>query len=86
MKEFIKILKTITVLLCTCLSGYAQENADSTRLQTACVPVMSVAEDSLVFQAGESLSFAHDVGQGHRDRREGPREPLSQGRRQGDQG
>lgn len=58
MKEFIKILKTITVLLCTCLSGYAQENADSTRLQTACVPVMSVAEDSLVFQAGESLSFA----------------------------
>ena len=32
--------------------------SDSTARQTACVPVMSTAEDSLVFQAGEKLEFA----------------------------
>lgn len=31
---------------------------DSSFRQTACVPVMSTAEDSLVFQAGEKLEFA----------------------------
>lgn len=31
---------------------------DSMSRQTACVPVMSTAEDSLVFQAGEKLEFA----------------------------
>ena len=36
---------------------HAQENAGSVG-HTACVPVMSTAEDSLVFQAGEELSFA----------------------------
>lgn len=48
------------LLLCTCvavLPMHAQENADSVT-RTACVPVMSTAEDSLVFQAGEELSFA----------------------------
>lgn len=50
----------IMLLLCTCMAllpMYAQENADSTA-RTACVPVMSTAADSLVFQAGEKLSFA----------------------------
>ena len=61
-----------TLLLCTCMAllpMHAQENADSTHradtlqkadsvTRTACVPVMSTAEDSLVFQAGEELSFA----------------------------
>ena len=45
------------LLLCTCVAHlpmHAQEIADS----TACVPVMSTAEDSLVFQAGEKLEFA----------------------------
>lgn len=32
--------------------------SDSTARQTACVPVMSTAEDSLVFRAGEKLEFA----------------------------
>lgn len=57
----------VMLLLCTCMAilpMHAQENADSTlradsvKRQTACVPVMSTAEDSLVFQAGEELSFA----------------------------
>lgn len=57
----------IMLLLCTCMAilpMHAQENADSTlradsvKRQTACVPVMSTAEDSLVFQAGEELSFS----------------------------
>ena len=61
-----------TLLLCTCMAllpMHAQENADSIQradtlqkadsvTRTACVPVMSTAEDSLVFQAGEELSFA----------------------------
>ena len=50
----------IMLLLCTCMAllpMHAQENADSTA-RTACVPVMSTAADSLVFQAGEKLSFA----------------------------
>ena len=57
-------------LLCTCMAlapMHAQEIADSLQIsevkdsvarQTACVPVMSTAEDSLVFQAGERLEFA----------------------------
>lgn len=57
----------VMLLLCTCMAilpMHAQENADSTlradsvKRQTACVPVMSTAEDSLVFQAGEELSFS----------------------------
>lgn len=60
-----KISRITLLLLCTCIAVrpmHAQEIADS--LQTspkqaaACVPVMSVAEDSLVFQAGEKLEFA----------------------------
>ena len=61
-----------TLLLCTCMAllpMHAQENADYIQradtlqkadsvTRTACVPVMSTAEDSLVFQAGEELSFA----------------------------
>lgn len=61
-----------TLLLCTCMAllpMHAQENADSmhkvdsvqvadSATRTACVPVMSTAMDSLVFQAGEELSFA----------------------------
>ena len=55
------------LLLCTCVAlvpMHAQEIADSLHIsdssarQTACVPVMSTAEDSLVFQAGEKLEFA----------------------------
>ena len=57
----------VAVLVSACLTvlqAHAQENtgsvqpSDSARTQTACVPVMSTAEDSLVFQAGEELSFA----------------------------
>ena len=55
------------LLLCTCMAllpMHAQEIAaslntrDSLARQTACVPVMSTAEDSLVFQTGEKLEFA----------------------------
>ena len=52
------------LLLCTCVAVvpmHAQEIADSLTTapqQTACVPVMSTAEDSLVFMAGEKLEFA----------------------------
>lgn len=62
------------LLLCTCMAMlpvHAQEIADSLSVQdgtvvardsaarrTACIPVMSIAEDSLVFQAGERLEFA----------------------------
>lgn len=52
------------LLLCTCVAVvpmHAQEIADSlttAQQQTACVPVMSTAEDSLVFMAGEKLEFA----------------------------
>ena len=51
------IYRVLMLLLCTCMAVlpmHAQEIADS----TACVPVMSTAEDSLVFQAGEKLEFA----------------------------
>ena len=52
------------LLLCTCAAVqpmHAQEIADSLRIasqQSACVPVMSTAEDRLVFRAGEKLEFA----------------------------
>lgn len=53
------------LLLCMCMALLpmrAQEIADSEQtvpaLKTACVPVMSTARDSLVFKAGEELSFA----------------------------
>lgn len=55
----------LALLLCTCMAllpVHAQEKTVSEpsvkHAQTACVPVMSTAEDSLVFQAGEELSFA----------------------------
>ena len=67
-----RLYRTFMLLLCTCMAHlpmHAQENADSTHRadtlqnsdsvkRTACVPVMSTAQDSLVFQAGEELSFA----------------------------
>ena len=61
------------LLLCTCMAYlpmHAREIADSLQVvdsvalkdslarRTACVPVMSIAEDSLVFKAGEKLEFA----------------------------
>lgn len=59
------MLGMIMLLLCTCVASvpmHARENADSdasrSSVKTACVPVMSTEEDSLVFQAGEKLSFA----------------------------
>lgn len=68
---FKKILGINLLLLCTCVAiqpMHAQEIADSLQVyadssqvssgQTSCVPVMSTAEDSLVFQAGEKLQFA----------------------------
>ena len=48
------IYRVLMFLLCTCMAVspvHAQEIP-------ACVPVMSTAEDSLVFQAGEKLEFA----------------------------
>lgn len=45
-------------LLCTCLSVlplHAQENSDLKG--TACIPVQTVNEDELVFQAGETMDF-----------------------------
>lgn len=65
----ISLIKKISgiklLLLCTCMAAlpmHAQEIADSLQTSpkqsTACVPVMSVAEDSLVFKAGERLEFA----------------------------
>ena len=58
-----KMSRIIMLLLCTCMAFvpmHAQEIADSvSRHQpTACVPVMSVAKDSLVFKGGERLEFA----------------------------
>ena len=61
------IYRVSMLLLCTCMAllpMHAQEIAaslntrDSLARQTACVPVMSTAEDSLVFQTGEKLEFA----------------------------
>ena len=60
-------LRIILLLLCTCMAlvpMHAQEIADSLHTvdsaspKAACVPVMSTAEDSLVFKAGEKLEFA----------------------------
>lgn len=45
----------ILILLCTCIPMRAQENFDLKG--TSCVPVRSVSEDSLAFQAGEKMSF-----------------------------
>ena len=54
--------RIIMLLLCTCMAYlplHAQEIADSlSTRKTSCVPVMSTAEDSLVFKAGERLDFA----------------------------
>ena len=65
MMKSVHIYGMLALLLCTCLAPvpvHAQENAVSQpsekHAQTACVPVMSTVEDSLVFQAGEELSFA----------------------------
>lgn len=53
-----KLWKEICILLCTCLAAsplHAQENADLKG--TSCVPVRTVDEDGLAFQAGESMNF-----------------------------
>lgn len=53
-----RILIFLTVLLCVRLSedpARAQENSDLKG--TACVPVRTVSEDRLAFQAGEKLDF-----------------------------
>lgn len=52
-----KLRKIIMILLCTCtaLPMHAQENLDLKG--TACVPVRTVEEDELAFQAGERMDF-----------------------------
>lgn len=53
-----RFLKTIMLLLCTCLAALplrAQEKSDLKG--TSCVPVRSVSEDSLAFQHGERMDF-----------------------------
>ena len=53
-----KLLKEICFLLCTCLTViplHAQENSDLKG--TSCVPVRTVHEEGLAFQAGESMEF-----------------------------
>lgn len=51
------LIKIIMILLCTCtaLPMHAQENLDLKG--TACVPVRTVEEDELAFQAGERMDF-----------------------------
>ena len=56
MKHLSAIISAI--LLCTCLPAFplhAQENSDSDK--TYCIPVRSVAEENLAFQAGERMEF-----------------------------
>lgn len=53
-----KFWKEICFLLCTCLAAnplHAQENSDLKG--TSCVPVRTVHEEDLAFQAGESMDF-----------------------------
>ena len=53
-----RIIICLTVLLCMRLSvspAHAQGNSDLKG--TACVPVRTLAEDKLAFQAGEKLDF-----------------------------
>lgn len=53
-----RLIKEIIFLLCICLmdlSVYAQGDEDSKH--TSCVPVRTVSEDGLAFQAGEQLGF-----------------------------
>lgn len=50
--------REIMFLLCTCLTFiplHAQENSDSKG--TSCVPVRTVVEEELAFQAGETMKF-----------------------------
>ena len=51
------LIKIIMILLCTCtaLPMHAQENLDLKG--TSCVPVRTVEEDELAFQAGERMDF-----------------------------
>ena len=52
------IIRNLTFLLCMCLAGvklHAQENSDLKG--TSCIPVKSVKEDDLAFQAGERMDF-----------------------------
>ncbi len=52
------ILRKITILLCMCLvccQLHAQENTDLKG--TACIPVRSLSEERLAFQAGERMDF-----------------------------
>lgn len=52
------ILRKITILLCMCLvycQLHAQENPDLKG--TACIPVRSLSEERLAFQAGERMDF-----------------------------
>lgn len=53
-----KLNDKILILLCTCLMAlplHAQENFDLKG--TSCVPVRTVSEDELAFQAGETMEF-----------------------------
>ncbi len=53
-----RIIGHMLILLCTCIatwSMHAQENPDLKG--TACVPVRTVSEDGLAFQAGERMDF-----------------------------
>lgn len=53
-----RIIRIFTVLLCTCLSifsTHAQENSDLKG--TSCIPVRTVDESQLAFQAGEKMDF-----------------------------
>lgn len=52
------IIRNLTFLLCMCLAGVqlqAQENSDLKG--TSCIPVKSIKEDDLAFQAGERMDF-----------------------------
>lgn len=53
-----RIIRIFTVLLCTCLSifsTHAQENSDLKG--ASCIPVRTVDESQLAFQAGEKMDF-----------------------------
>lgn len=52
------IIRNLTFLLCMCLAGVQLQSQENSDLKgTSCIPVKSVKEDDLAFQAGEWMDF-----------------------------
>lgn len=52
------IIRNLTFLLCMCLAGVQLQSQENSDLKgTSCIPVKSVKEDDLAFQAGERMDF-----------------------------